>query len=136
AGRLDDALSRLSEVEQLLEACGPMATGRYYIERASTLKNLRLGKSEKESYDDVVELFQMAFSDFEAVGHHRYCAVTQNNLGYLLLDLKRFEEAQVHLLYARRLFLEFGDEVRTAQVDDTLARLYLATHELDLANQS
>jgi tetratricopeptide (TPR) repeat protein len=113
-----------------------MATGRYYIEMASTLKNSRLGVSQTESFDDIIELFHRAFNDFEAVGHHRYGAVVQNNLGYLLLDLKRFAEAQVHLLYARQLFHEFNDKVRSAQVDDTLARLYLATQRLDLAYQT
>jgi DNA-binding winged helix-turn-helix (wHTH) protein len=136
AGRLDDALSRLSEAATLLELCGPMATGRYYIELASTIKNQRQTHGNGQGFDDVIELFQKAFHDFEAIGHHRYVAVVQNNLGYLLLDINRFPEAQSHLLHARHLFEEFDDKLRRAQVDDTLAQLYLGTDSLETALSS
>ena len=69
-----------------------------------------------------------------AIGHHRYAAVVENNHGLLLLSLERFEEAEAHLRQARRLFEAFDDKIRSAQVDDTLARLYAATNRLDVAD--
>ena len=74
--------------------------------------------------------------EFEAIGHHRYTAVVENNLGFLLLGLQEFDQASNRLLYARNLLERFGDLVRRAQVDDTLARLYLATNQLTLAEES
>jgi signal transduction histidine kinase/FixJ family two-component response regulator len=53
-----------------------------------------------------------------------------------LSTLRRFEEAQVHLELARKLFEELDDQVRRAQVDETLAQLYLASEQYELAQRS
>ena len=53
-------------------------------------------------------------------------AIVENNHGYLLLTLKRLDEAEAHLARARKLFDAFDDKVRRAQVDETLAQLHLA----------
>jgi uncharacterized protein HemY len=62
-----------------------------------------------------------------AVGHHRYVAVAENNLGLLVLGVKSYEESERHLLRARKLFEALSDDLRSAQVNDTLARLYIDT---------
>jgi tetratricopeptide (TPR) repeat protein len=60
----------------------------------------------------------------EALGHHRNVASAENNIGFLLLDLGYYEESEPHLLRARKVFDALSDNIRGAQVNDTLARLY------------
>ena len=60
-------------------------------------------------------------------------AIVENNQGSLLSVLGRFEAACVHLDRARNLFELLQDHVRRAQVDETLAQLYLASEKYELA---
>jgi signal transduction histidine kinase/CheY-like chemotaxis protein len=70
---------------------------------------------------------------FELIGNLRYAAAVENNRGYLLLTLDRFPEAQTHLKRARNLFSELSDTIGCAQVDETLAQLYLSSRQYELA---
>ena len=67
------------------------------------------------------------FDAFAAVGHHRYVAIVENNIGLLLLGVKSYKEYEAHLLRARRIFEALSDNLRGSQVYDTLARLYIET---------
>ena len=133
AGHLYDSLSRLTEVSEIVELGGPLVTGRYNHELGTTLQDLAETENRSDYFDRVIKHFHKAFYEFVAIGNHRYAAVVENNHGYLLLSLSRFDEAEVHLLRARQLFDGFDDKVRRAQVDDTLARLHLATNRFELA---
>ena len=138
AGHISDSLSRFSEALPYLQDGGPLVTGRYYHELGTTLQEIALADNRSEDLDTSNHHFQRAFYEFAAIGHHRYAAVVENNHGFLLLKLGRFQEAEIRLVHARKLFEEFNDVVRTSQVDDTLARLYIATNRLnasDLASQ-
>ena len=136
AGRLHDALALLKEAGNLIDSLSPWTRGRFHLESATTLKNLGIGESRTEYFDNALAHYRDALSHFEKIGNRRYTAIVENNLGYLLSTLKRFDEAKVHLARARRLFEEFGDQVRRAQVDETLAQLYLASGQPDLAQRS
>ena len=52
------------------------------------------------------------------------------------MKLGRFEDAEVRLIRAQKLFKEFNDIVRQSQVDDTLARLYIATNRFALSDSA
>jgi predicted ATPase len=52
----------------------------------------------------------------------------------MLINLNQFETAGIHLRRAQRVFQSFRDRVLCAQVNDSLARLYLALGDLELAN--
>jgi DNA-binding winged helix-turn-helix (wHTH) protein len=134
AGHVSDSLSCLSEASEAVKQTGLLVTGRYHHELAAALKELIATRSDY--LEKVMKHFQQAFCEFVAIGHHRYCAVVENNLGLLLLNLQRFDEAEDHLQRARRLFDALVDKIRRAQVDDTLAQLYLATKRYDLALRS
>jgi tetratricopeptide (TPR) repeat protein len=67
------------------------------------------------------------------VGHHHHAAAVENNHGYLLSGLNRFVEAETRLTRARKLFDGFSDTVRRAQVDETLAQLYIGSERFDAA---
>lgn len=131
AGHITDSLTRFHEAYTYLQDGGPLLTGRYYHELGTTLQAIALAENRQDYLDTSSHHFQRAFYEFAAIGHHRYAAVVENNHGFLLLNSGRFEEAAVRLVHARKLFEEFGDVVRMSQVDDTLARLYIATNQLD-----
>jgi DNA-binding winged helix-turn-helix (wHTH) protein/tetratricopeptide (TPR) repeat protein len=135
AGRLRDALTCLQEAEALLNSSGPWAAGRCHLEMASTFKDLATSDGTSRYLERAMSGYQEAFNEFEAIGNHRLAAVAENNHGYLLLMTGRLEEAAVRLQHSRRVFDAFGDKVRRAQVDDTLARLHLSQGNLDMAGQ-
>jgi tetratricopeptide (TPR) repeat protein len=133
AGRLKDALAKLIEATLIVEESGPWATGRCHLELASTYKDLAISEGVMSYFDDSKYFYIKALYEFEAVGHHRYVAVVENNLAFLLLTVGSFQDAEKHLLRARRLFESFADSIRGAQVDETLARLYIETKQYKVA---
>lgn len=136
AGRLHDALSVLQEAGSLVESFTPWTNGRFHLEFATTLKNLGIADDRASYFDKALGHYREALSHFEAIGNRRYTAIVENNYGYLLSTLKRFEEALLHLGRARAILEEFGDHVRRAQVDETLAQLYLGSSQYELAERS
>jgi TolB-like protein/tetratricopeptide (TPR) repeat protein len=135
AGRLQDALTCLQEAESLLHSSGPWVSGRCHLEMASTFKDLAASEGTSCYLERALSGYQEALNEFEAIGSHRLAAITENNHGYLLLTTGHLQEAEVRLLRSRRVFDGFGDKVRRAQVDDTLARLHLAQRNPDVAEQ-
>lgn len=135
AGGLQDGHKWLNEAADIVEVGGPWVTGRYTLELASTLKDLALVENRTEYLDRALEHYTEALYEFEAVGHHRLAAIVENNYGYLLLTQDRLDAARPHLIRSRRLFDGFGDKVRCAQVDETMAQLHLAAGEIELAEQ-
>jgi signal transduction histidine kinase/ActR/RegA family two-component response regulator len=136
AGRLHDALGVLNEAETVLDSLNPWTKGRFHLESATTLKNLGIAESRSGYFERALAHYREALSHFEQIGNRRYTAIVENNYGYLLLTLKKLGEAQVHLERARELFDEFGDSVRRAQVDETLAQLYIASEKYTFAQRS
>jgi signal transduction histidine kinase/FixJ family two-component response regulator len=136
ASRLHDAVSLLNDVDRLTDYLSPWTRGRFHLEFATSLKKLGLAENRSEYFDSALDHYRDAFSHFEGIGNHRYTAIVENNHGHLLSALKRFDEAQLHLQRARRLFEELGDQVRRAQVDETLAQLYLASDQYGLAQRA
>jgi TolB-like protein len=136
AGRLENAHARLTEAAGLMELTGPWVSARYHQELATTLKNIAISEPQGAPFDQVIEHYQQALYEFEAIGNHRYVAAVENNYGNLLSILHRVEEAEEHLMNARKLFEAFVDRVRRAQVDETLAKLHLDANRLDLAEQA
>ena len=136
AGRLHDALTRLEQATPLLAVSGDWPKGRLHLEVANTLKDLGLAEERKEYCERAFRHYRQARDHFKRVGNHRYTAIVENNHGLLLSSLKRFDEACGHLDRARRLFRMLSDSVRCAQVDETLAQLYLASGKYDLAESA
>ncbi len=133
AGRLHDALAQLEAASPLVEGSGDWPKGRLHLELANTLKDLGLAEGRKEYFERAFGHYRQALNHFRRVGNNRYTAIVENNHGLLLSSLNRFDEACSHLDRARRLFEMLNDSVRCAQVDETLAQLYLASEKYDLA---
>jgi signal transduction histidine kinase/CheY-like chemotaxis protein len=136
ASRLHDAVQLLNEADRLTNYLSPWTLGRFHLEFATTLKDLGIAENRNEYFDRALDHYQNAFLHFEGIGNHRYTAIVENNHGYLLSALRRFDEAQHHLERSGKLFQELGDQVRRAQVDETLAQLYLASERYALAERS
>nr|MBA3515486.1 response regulator [Pyrinomonadaceae bacterium] len=136
AGRLHDALGLLNEAGTVLDCLNPWTKGRFHLESATTLKNLGIAEGRSGYFERALGHYREALSHFEQIGNRRYTAIVENNYGYLLLTLKKLNEARLHLERARKLFDEFGDSVRRAQVDETLAQLYLASEQYTSAQHS
>jgi tetratricopeptide (TPR) repeat protein len=127
SGRVRDALGRLNEATDIVKLLGPWVTGRHHLELASTYKDLAIAEEGIAYFNNAKQSYYKALHEFEAVGNHRYVAIVKNNVGFLLLNHNAYQESEYHLLRAGRLFEAFSDTVRGAQVNETLARLYVAT---------
>jgi signal transduction histidine kinase/ActR/RegA family two-component response regulator/predicted negative regulator of RcsB-dependent stress response len=136
AGRLHDALGLLNRAEPLIPPNRTWIKGRFHVEFATTLKDLGIADQKRSYLERSLGHYEQALKQFETIGNRRYVAIVENNWGYLLLSLGRFDEAAGHLQRASSLFEEFGDQVRRAQVDETIAQLYLGSERYDLAEKS
>jgi signal transduction histidine kinase/ActR/RegA family two-component response regulator len=136
AGRLQDAIELLHEAQPLVENGRPWVKGRFHLEFATTLKDLGIAEKKPTLFDRALDHYGRALVEFEDLGNSRYTAIVENNYGYLLLNLQRFDLAQRHLNRARELFERFGDQVRRSQVDETLAQLYVASSDYEAAETS
>jgi tetratricopeptide (TPR) repeat protein len=134
SGRLKDSLLKLREAANV-ETAGQLVTNRCYLDLATTLKELALFEQIEKYLDEAKNHFWRALYESEALGHHRNVGAVENNIGFLLLGLGLYKESEEHLLRSRRIFEALADSVRGAQVNDTLARLYLETKQLELAQE-
>jgi signal transduction histidine kinase/CheY-like chemotaxis protein len=129
ASRLHDALSLLNEAGALIQSLSAWTKGRFHLEFATTMTDLGTAEQQVDYFEQALNHYRQARVRFEETGNRRYTAIVENNQGYLLSSLRRFDEAEVHLEHARKLFEGLGDQVRRAQVDETLAQLYLASEQ-------
>jgi len=134
SGSLWDSLEKLESASSL--ETGELVTGFRHLQLATTLKELGNSESRDDFYKEAGHHFQKALFEFEAIGNHRTTAATENNYGYLLLNLGRYEECEYHLLRALKLFRSFSDPIRAAQVNETLTQMYLCLNDLPRAELS
>ena len=136
SGRLREALSLLEGVSSVEEKITPWTKGRFRTEIANTLKEFGVAEGKKHYFDLALNHYKEAAFQFEQVGNLRYAAAVENNRGYLLLSLERFAESKSHLERARTLFSELVDTIGCAQVDETMAQLYLGSGDYGLAQRA
>lgn len=136
AGRLADALSRLREAASIIAPAGVFLTARYHLETAGTLRLLMSSEDNDAHTDQARFHYRSALHESEAIGDHRSTAIAENNLGLFLLNLGELDEAEKHLRRSLRFFEALSDSFRRAQVKETLTRLYIATKNYLLAQQT
>lgn len=134
SGRLKESLVKLREAAKI-EASGRLITNRCYLDLATTLKELAFSDRKEEYLREARLHFWRALYESEALGHHRNVGSVENNIGFLFLNLGLYKQSEEHLLRSRRIFETLFDSIRGAQVNDTLARLYMETKQLGLAQQ-
>jgi tetratricopeptide (TPR) repeat protein len=122
SGHPQRALEILNDAASLAESCtDPAARGRYHIQRALTLR--KVGGDSPEFLDKALVEYSACSFYFELAGHERYRARVENNIGFILLQLSRHEDAMEHLNRARDIFLSLKDVGSVAQVNETRARV-------------
>jgi transcriptional regulator with PAS, ATPase and Fis domain len=127
ANRYHDALRILTEAAPLFEASDNHAQrGRFHNQLGTVLKHLGAAENRSDYTDRALVEYAAASFHFGEAGNLRFRAAVENNLGFLFLMNDRYREAHEHLEHARRLFVGLKDKVHTAQVDETLARAFLA----------
>lgn len=131
AGHLKDALSLLISITPLTSASENISIkGRFHNELATALKDLGLAERRLDYVDRAIEEYATASRHFNRIGHIRYEAAVENNLGFLLVSLGKYAEARGHLERAREIFVSLRDDIHIAQVDETRARLALSENNL------
>jgi tetratricopeptide (TPR) repeat protein len=134
AGRLNESLVNLRSA--LAHRSGHALLGRCHFEIATTLKELAQSESRDDFFSEAGHHFQAALYEWEALGNHRLVAAVENNFGYLLLCLGLTQESETHLNRALELFDSFHDDFRSAQVHETMTRLFLTRNDLNRAQES
>lgn len=109
--------------------------GAYHNSVAATLTELADAQSREDYRDQALIEYAAASIHFEAAGNIRYCALVENNLGFLFSTIGRFKEALKHIDRARGLFSELEDKSSVAQADDTKARALIAAGEFIYAER-
>jgi CheY-like chemotaxis protein len=136
-GRLNDAFRILSDLAPILEENRNHALkGKFHNQLGCVL--MFLGKAERRrDYTDraIIEYTAAAFH-FEEAGHTSYRARAENNLGFLLYTVGRYDDAHGHLNNARILFIAVKDKGSVAQVDETRARVLLAEGRMKEAERA
>ena len=127
AKRLNESLRLHNEAKPLIDKItNPLLTASYHLSFANILNRL----SDADHRTDYVDLalieYTAASFHFGEAGHERYQACVENNIGYLLGTIGKFEEAHEHLDRAQVLMTRLKDNVHLAQVDETRARVLLA----------
>lgn len=126
-GRYNDALRILTEIAPTLEASRNEALkGKFHNQLALVLRRLGTAEGRSDYTDHAIIEYTAAAFHFEEAGHTSYRARAENNLGFLLYIVGRYDDAHGHLNNARVLFLAVRDRGSVAQVDETRARVLLA----------
>jgi CheY-like chemotaxis protein len=127
AKRFNDAYRVLTAAAALIEEKGnDSLKGKFHNQFATVLENLGRAERRQDYIDRALIEYAAASYHFEQAGHTRYQACVENNLGFLFGTIKKFPEAHKHLDRAQALFTGMKDDVHTAQVDETRARVLLA----------
>jgi tetratricopeptide (TPR) repeat protein len=137
SGRYNDSLRILLDSAELFErSVSDALKGKFHNERACALTSLAQAERRSDYTDRAVIEYTAASHHFERAGHASYRASAENNLGFLLYTIGRYEEAHEHLNAARRLFADMQNRGRVAQVDETRARVLLAQGNLRAAESA
>jgi DNA-binding NtrC family response regulator len=134
--RFHTALSILTEAVTIFDASKDhVLKGRFHGQLALVLKRIGTSEHRQDYLERAVIEYTAASYHFEQAGYTLFRARDENNLGFLLFIMGRYEEAGEHLDRARRLFVNFKDSGSIAQVDETRARLLLAQGNNDEAER-
>lgn len=127
SGRYNESLRILTDSAKLFdESPNDVLKGKFHNELGLVLRKLGTAERRPDYTDRAIIEYTAASHFFELAGHTSYRASAENNLGYLLYLVGRYQEAHDHLNNARVLFLAVGNKGRVAQVDDARALVLLA----------
>lgn len=128
--RYPEALSQLDQAAPTIDALeDDMMCGRYHTQRAIVLR--RIGGSTNL---DLALIENTAASyHYEKAGHIAYHALAENNIGHLLVEFQRYDDAHEHFNRASEAFTRERDLTKAAQVNETRARAFIAQQNYSAA---
>lgn len=101
--------------------------GTYHNQFGITFTSIGLASKRRTTFfQRAIQEYKAADEEFKLAKNLVFRAHVKNNFAYVLRELHRFKEAHECFDQARRLFVRVGDKVRTAQVDDSRAQLFIA----------
>ncbi|HEY6803607.1 MAG TPA: response regulator [Pyrinomonadaceae bacterium] len=131
ANRNSDALRIHKEAAPIFQQIeNHCLVGSFHNEFAIVLRSLGSTEDRKDYIDRALIEYVAAAYHFEKAGHIRYQACVENNLAFLFFKVHRFVDAHEHLDRAHILFAKLRDDVHSAQVDETRARVLLAEDQV------
>jgi len=126
--RYKEVLRILTENAQVFERItNHTIRGTYHNQMGIVLEEIgAASKSRTDYFQRAINEYRVADECFRLARHVVFRALVKNNTANLLRELHRFKEAHDYLEQARRLFIRAREKVRVAQVDDTLAQVFIA----------
>lgn len=107
--------------------------GFYHNQFAMVLRKLVTPENKTALLKRVINEYEEADRQFKLARNTVFRAHVKNNLGNVLRDLSRFRKAHEYLDHARRLTVSVRDRVRTAQVDESRAQVFIAERRYEPA---
>ena len=133
SNQLDEAVNLLNQAAPLLGHIDDHAThGRYHMQRAIAFKR----RGGPDNLDRALIENAAASFHLEQARHTRNLARVENNIGSILMELERHDEALEHLNKARQIFTTLKDSGSVAQVNETRAQVFLAQNRYTDAEQA
>jgi tetratricopeptide (TPR) repeat protein len=136
--------SRFSEALKLLTTNAPLFNkitshalkGAYHNQLALALRHLATTEKRDEYFQEAIREYEQADHHLKLAQNTTFRALVKNNVGFLLFNLSRYKEAHKYLEEARRLTVNARNKVRTAQIDETIAQVFLAENKLTEAENA
>jgi tetratricopeptide (TPR) repeat protein len=126
AGRLYEALRIHRETKTYIEECTNDALkGMYHTEYALVCRREAAAENKQELYDEALIQYAAASVHYEKAGNLRYQIAVENNLGFLLMKLKRYAGAHAHIDRALDIAARLKDKEFAGQSLDTRAQLLI-----------
>jgi tetratricopeptide (TPR) repeat protein len=130
---VEDSATRYSEGYRILKENAALfesldnqtLRASFHNELAIVYQHLGSVENRDDYLDRALVEYAAASFHLEQAGHARYQAHVENNVSLFFHMLGRNEEAHEHLDRARELFVNLGDRIYAAQVDETRARVLL-----------
>jgi tetratricopeptide (TPR) repeat protein len=127
AAQYCEALKILTENASLFSRINNHAIrASYHNQLALVLRNLSESERRQEYLVQAIREYKQADFHLKLAHNRDFRAHLNNNLGFLLYKLSRLKEAHDYLEEARRLASRIRNKVRTAQIDDTRAQVFIA----------
>lgn len=134
ASRFVESLGILTQNESLFrKITNHTLKGVYHMQVAMVLRRLVSPDNPPAEFKRILHQYNEADRHFTLAGNSVFRAHVKNNIGNIYCDLRRYKEAHAYLDQARRLTTRVKDKVKTAQVDESRAQLFIAQRRFEEA---
>jgi tetratricopeptide (TPR) repeat protein len=135
ASRFSDAFKLLTANAALFNKITSHAIkGSYHNQLALALRHLATAEKRDDYFEEAIREYELADYHLKLAQNTTFRALVKNNVGFLLFNLSRYKEAHQYLEEARRLTVK--NKVRTAQIDETRAEVFLAENRVTEAENA